>query len=563
MKLDAQVLRYMSKDEFRVLLAIELGQRNHALVPTPLISRIASLTPSLTLRLIRQLHKHKLIYHSAKHYDGYRITYSGFDYLALHALSSRHHIARLGQRIGVGKEADVYICCNEQGEHLVLKLHRLGRISFRRVKEKRDYTRDRRTGSWLFLSRLAAEREWAHLQALHAADFPVPRPVDHNRHAVLMQHVDAPPLGRLRSLQYPSAVYDQLMQLALRLARHGLIHCDLNEYNVLLSADTEIITVIDFPQMVSTRHVNAAAYFQRDVQCVRRWFEKQLGYEGGEAPQWGSDVTLPGDEQGQAAVPDLGLSTRASGSGADDEERREFEKMMEVYNERERTDQETQQQDEEEGEEEDEEDEDEDEEGEEVAAPDDEETAEAQHELEAELEVVVQESKQQDEVEAERLQDSALDEDEDEAEDEDHSEADDAAAVEAAVFRARMVRKEARQQAERLRQQRRQERSQAAATAATEPQQQPQVAAEQQQQQEKEEDVHAVEEHPHSSSSSRGGRDGQSDALLLAQIKSQLRRKQNSGIASSQPSSHIGKGRNVSKDRKMHRLKADMRSQLP
>lgn len=41
---------------------------------------------------------------------------------------------------------------------MALKLHRLGRTSFRAVKNKRDYLKDRSSASfsWLYLSRLAA-----------------------------------------------------------------------------------------------------------------------------------------------------------------------------------------------------------------------------------------------------------------------------------------------------------------------------------------------------------------------------------------------------------------------
>jgi len=45
---------------------------------------------------------------------------------------------------------------NEEGEVLALKLHRLGRTSFRAVKNKRDYLRSRTSFSWLYLSRLSA-----------------------------------------------------------------------------------------------------------------------------------------------------------------------------------------------------------------------------------------------------------------------------------------------------------------------------------------------------------------------------------------------------------------------
>lgn len=56
--------------------------------------------------------------------DGYRLTYLGYDYLALRTYVARGLISGLGRRIGVGKEADIYECCNESGEKMVLKIHR-------------------------------------------------------------------------------------------------------------------------------------------------------------------------------------------------------------------------------------------------------------------------------------------------------------------------------------------------------------------------------------------------------------------------------------------------------
>lgn len=38
------------------------------------------------------------------------------------------------------------------------------------------------------------------------------------------------------------------------------------------------VTLIDFPQMVSTSHENAQELFERDVDCVIRFFKKKLGY---------------------------------------------------------------------------------------------------------------------------------------------------------------------------------------------------------------------------------------------------------------------------------------------
>jgi RIO kinase 2 len=64
----------------------------------------------------------------------------------------------------------------------------------------------------MYLSRLAAQKEWAFLkvcllprisvgvavliswQVLHEHQFPVPRPVDQARHCILMEFIDAYPL---------------------------------------------------------------------------------------------------------------------------------------------------------------------------------------------------------------------------------------------------------------------------------------------------------------------------------------------------------------------------------
>ncbi len=60
--------------------------------------------------------------------------------------------------------SDIYIVSGPDEERRVLKIHRLGRISFRAVKEKRDYMGKRKSASWMYLSKLAAMKEYAFMQ---------------------------------------------------------------------------------------------------------------------------------------------------------------------------------------------------------------------------------------------------------------------------------------------------------------------------------------------------------------------------------------------------------------
>lgn len=64
---------------------------------------------------------------------------------------------------------------------------------------------------------------------------------------------------QIHHVEDPASVYDEAMELIVKLANHGLIHGDFNEFNLILDEDDHI-TMIDFPQMVSTSHPNAEWY---------------------------------------------------------------------------------------------------------------------------------------------------------------------------------------------------------------------------------------------------------------------------------------------------------------
>eukprot|EP00923_Selenidium_pygospionis_P046378 GHVN01079963.1.p3 GENE.GHVN01079963.1~~GHVN01079963.1.p3 ORF type:complete len:321 (-),score=93.12 GHVN01079963.1:1832-2794(-) len=81
------------------------------------------------------------------------------------------------------------------------------------------------------------------------------------------------------------------MRLIVRLARGGLIHCDLNEFNLIID-DDEKITLIDFPQVVRVNHPNAEMLFDRDVQCIKDLFIRKYGIEVTEWPKF-TDVVPP------------------------------------------------------------------------------------------------------------------------------------------------------------------------------------------------------------------------------------------------------------------------------
>ncbi|KAI9797117.1 MAG: hypothetical protein M1833_005632 [Piccolia ochrophora] len=299
MKLDTKAMRYLTPEDWRVLTAVEMGSKNHEVVPTPLISQIAGLrSGSGVHKCISNLAKTNLIARvkNAK-YDGYRLTYGGLDYLALHTHLKRSTLYSTGNQIGTGKESDIFAVSTSTGTQHVLKIHRLGRISFRTVKTNRDYLRNNRSssGSWMYMSRLAAMKEYAFLTALWENGFAVPKPIAQSRHTIVMELIDAFPLRQVDSVPNPAELYAELIAIILRLAKFGLIHGDFNEFNILIKEtppsspthttdSTPSITpiLIDFPQMLSIDHANAEMYFDRDVQCIKRFFERRFHFVSSE-----------------------------------------------------------------------------------------------------------------------------------------------------------------------------------------------------------------------------------------------------------------------------------------
>lgn len=286
-------MRYLSKADFKVLQAMENGSKNHEIVPTSLLLTLSGVrNKSLLQKSISILSKINLITRDPRqNYDGWRLTYHGFDYLALKSLVTRDSIAAVGHQIGIGKESDIYTVANEKAEQLCLKVHRLGRVSFRGAARKsRDYQKGNTTVNWLTLSKLSAEKEFTYMRLLYEAGFSVPRPIDYSRHCVVMDLVDGVLLRKLRDVPDPERLYALLMDFIARLADHGLIHCDFNEFNILVqdydadSPESEAV-IIDFPQCVSIDHPNAQEYFERDVDSIRHYFTARFGVSGN-YPKW-------------------------------------------------------------------------------------------------------------------------------------------------------------------------------------------------------------------------------------------------------------------------------------
>ncbi|GAA0245986.1 serine/threonine-protein kinase RIO2 [Haladaptatus pallidirubidus] len=273
----------LEQADFYLLSGVEQGMRFSEWVQKKKIPNFSQLTAEeVDYRIDRCLDR-ELLQRKTIQYEGYTLTFEGYDALALRTFSQRDTIQGVGSPLGVGKESDVYEV--QSFRPLALKYHREGYTNFREVMKERDYTSDREHVSWLYTARKAAEREHGILEALYP-DVSVPRPIDHNRHAIVMEKVDGVELARAKfEDQQVVPVLDLVLGEMDEAYARGYVHADMSEYNVFVNS--EGITVFDWPQAVPTDHQNAAEFLERDVRNVVGYFKRKY-------PQLVGDVDVPG-----------------------------------------------------------------------------------------------------------------------------------------------------------------------------------------------------------------------------------------------------------------------------
>jgi serine/threonine protein kinase len=267
--------RELEDADFYLLSGLEQGMRFSEWVQHDEIPKYAELTPEEVDYRLDRCMRHELIERKTIQYEGYQLTFEGYDALALRTFAERETIDGVGAPLGVGKESDVYEV--QSFRPMALKYHREGYTNFREVAREREYTADRDHVSWLYTARQAAETEFEALETLYP-DVSVPRPVEQNRHAIVMEKLTGAELSyaELESAQVVG-VLELILDEAAAAYDAGYVHADLSEYNIFV--DDDGITIFDWPQAVATDHENARELLARDIENVYSYFRRKYPNE--------------------------------------------------------------------------------------------------------------------------------------------------------------------------------------------------------------------------------------------------------------------------------------------
>ncbi|MFB6186280.1 MAG: RIO1 family regulatory kinase/ATPase, partial [Halobacteriaceae archaeon] len=229
----AREMAELEDEDFYLLSGVEHGMRFSEWVRVGKITEFSRLNrEEVEYRVDRTLDR-GLIERNTIQYTGYKLTTKGYDALALHTFVERETLRGFGAPLGVGKESDVFEV--QSYKPLALKFHREGYTNFREVMKEREYTADKEHTSWLYTARKAAEREFDILEALYP-DVSVPRPIDHNRHAIVMEKMDGIELSKANiDPDNVRPLLERILTEVMNAYEAGYVHADLSEYNIFVS----------------------------------------------------------------------------------------------------------------------------------------------------------------------------------------------------------------------------------------------------------------------------------------------------------------------------------------
>ena len=193
-------------------------------------------------------------------------------------------ISRLYFKLATGKEADIFLAepgDKVKAELVVLKIFRIQTTKFR---NRLDYVLgDPRFGSvkqdMFSIVATWCKKEFGNLEVAEEAKVNAPRPYDFVGNILAMQFIgkDGMPAPILKDvkLEKPDVFLDKILEQVKKLYKHGLVHADLSEYNILVMDNEPYL--IDFGQAVVVEHPSASEFLKRDLSNIISYFSEKYG----------------------------------------------------------------------------------------------------------------------------------------------------------------------------------------------------------------------------------------------------------------------------------------------
>ncbi|MBN1175252.1 serine protein kinase RIO [Candidatus Woesearchaeota archaeon] len=208
----------------------------------------------------------------------YGNVFDAFTLRNLERLASQGYFEELKGSVALGKEANVFVATNKEGEQIAIKIYRLENCNFNKMYEyiSQDPRYLNLKGDKRRIIFAWTQREYRNL--LKARELiRVPTPMTFKDNIVVTEFIDdegeAAPQLKDSHLENPQETFDEIVEMMKQLFKTGLIHGDLSEFNILMQHGKPVF--IDFSQATAKEAPNAKELLKRDIENICRFFRKQ------------------------------------------------------------------------------------------------------------------------------------------------------------------------------------------------------------------------------------------------------------------------------------------------
>ncbi|MHA1642903.1 MAG: serine protein kinase RIO [Promethearchaeota archaeon] len=182
--------------------------------------------------------------------------------------------------ISAGKEANVYLAHDQEGEEVAVKIYKIDSNTSRWMRnyiigDPRFKKIPHNVSKVIYLW---ASKEFKNLKRAHEAGLSVPKPIYIRNNILIMEYIgfDTIPAPKLKDIREPRNIDDLAAEIFKFIKdlyqKARLVHGDLSEFNILYHNQRPI--VIDISQAVDIRHPKAEVFLVRDIRNMINYFEK-------------------------------------------------------------------------------------------------------------------------------------------------------------------------------------------------------------------------------------------------------------------------------------------------